>query len=126
VSSYPVSKKTNCWQIAWSQKTQRLELIRTTQKEIPWMNKVRDFEKPSVYQIKVKDILDAEWSGWFEGFSISSQSNEEALITGQIEDQSALHGLLGKIASLGLPLLSVIRLEDSQGNNKKIIREEGG
>lgn len=89
------------------------------------MSNGREFEKPSVYQIKVKGILDTEWSGWFEGLSFSSQPDDETLITGQVEDQSALHGLLGRIASLGLPLLSVTRLEDSQGNQKMVIGEEG-
>ena len=89
------------------------------------MSNGREFERPYVYLIIVKGRLGTEWSGWFEGFSISLQSNDETLITGQIEDQSALHGLLGRIADLGLPLLSVIRLEDSQENHKKIKREEG-
>lgn len=82
------------------------------------MSNDREFEKPSVYQIKVKGILDTEWSGWFEGVSFSSQPDDETMITGQVEDQSALHGLLSRIAGLGLPLLSVIRIEDSQGNHK--------
>jgi hypothetical protein len=89
------------------------------------MSNGRKFEKPYTYQVKVKGRLDTEWSGWFDGFSISLQPDDETLITGQIEDQSALHGLLGKIAGLGLPLLSVTRLEDSQGDHKMIAREEG-
>lgn len=89
------------------------------------MSNGREFEKPYAYQVKVKGRLDSEWSGWFDGLSISSQPDDETLITGLIEDQSALHGLLGKIASLGLPLLSVIRMEDSQENHKRIKREEG-
>ena len=90
------------------------------------MSNDREFEKPYVYQIKVKGRLGPEWSGWFEDFRISSQHNDETLITGQIEDQSALHGLLGKIASLGLPLMSVTRLESSQVDHKMIEREERG
>ena len=89
------------------------------------MSNGREFEKPYTYQIKVKGRLGPEWSGWFDEFNISSQPDDETLITGQIEDQSALYGLLGRIASLGLPLLSVIRLEDSQKNHEKIKREEG-
>jgi len=88
------------------------------------MSNSREFEKPYEYQVRVKGRLDSEWSGWFDGFSISSQPDEETLITGQIEDQSALYGLLGRIVSLGLPLLSIIRLEDSQGKYKKIESEE--
>lgn len=125
MGSYPLSKNKNSWQITWSNKIQSLELIRTTQKEILWMSNGREFEKPCMYHLKVKGKLDAEWSGWFEGFTISSQPDDETAITGQIEDQSALHGLLGRIASLGLSLISVTRLEDSYGDHKMIKREKG-
>ena len=89
------------------------------------MSNGHESEKPCVYQVEVKGRLEAGWSIWFEGFSISSQANKETLFVGLIKDQSALHGLLGKIAGLGLPLLSVIRMEDSQGSHKKIQKEEG-
>lgn len=39
------------------------------------------------------------------------QANDETLLSGPVADQAALHGLLGKIRDLGLPLLSVKRLE---------------
>jgi hypothetical protein len=32
-------------------------------------------------------------------------------LTGQVEDQAALHGLLAKIRDLGLPLLSINEAE---------------
>ena len=67
----------------------------------------------AVYEIRVKGQLDQKWSDWFDGFTIIPQDNDETLLTGPVADQAALHGLLGKIRDLGLPLLSVIRV-DSQ------------
>jgi hypothetical protein len=62
------------------------------------------------YEIRVQGNLDAKWSDWFDGFTISQQANDETLLTGQVVDQPALHGLLAKIRDLGLPLLSVERV----------------
>ena len=77
------------------------------------MSKVRPFHKQSVYQIRVKGMLDSRWSDWFDGFSIKPQPEGETLMTGIVIDQAALHGLLNKIRDIGLPLLSVIGVEGS-------------
>jgi len=64
-----------------------------------------------IYQIRVKGHLDREWSGWFEGFAITLQDDGDTLITGPVADQPALYGLLRKVRDLGIPLVSVNRLE---------------
>jgi hypothetical protein len=69
----------------------------------------REFDRPAVYQIRVKGNLDEKWSDWFDGFIMSPQANDETLLSGSVADQAALHGLLSKIRDLGLPLLSVER-----------------
>jgi hypothetical protein len=61
------------------------------------------------YQIRVDGCLDARWSDWFDGFAITPLGNGETLLAGSVEDQAALHGLLGKIRDLGLPILLVER-----------------
>jgi len=79
--------------------------------EIHLMTDGREFDKQAIYQIRVKGNLDRKWSDWFDDFTITPQANGETLMTGPVADQSALHGLLAKIRDLGLPLLSVKRLE---------------
>ena len=37
--------------------------------------------------------------------------NGETLIAGPIQDQAALHGVLARIRDLGLPLVSVVRVD---------------
>lgn len=76
------------------------------------MTNGREFDKRAVYRIRVKGHLDLKWSDWFDGCTILAQANDETLLTGLVIDQAALHGLLAKIADLGLPLLSVKRAED--------------
>ncbi len=64
-------------------------------------------DKPALYQIRLKGHLGPQWNTYFEGFTFQNSENGEALLTGVITDQAALHGVLAKIRDLGLPLLSV-------------------
>ena len=68
-------------------------------------------EKQAVYQIKVKGVLDESWSDWFDSLTITPHAGEYTLLTGPIRDQAALHGILNKIRDMGLPLVSVKRID---------------
>lgn len=74
------------------------------------MKRAHKHHEPVHYEICVEGELDPCWSGWFEGMVISAQRGETVL-SGPVRDQAALHGLLGKIRDMGLPILSVRRLE---------------
>ena len=76
------------------------------------MSNVRQFSGRGLYEIRVKGELDQRWSDWFDGFTIAPVTEDETLLTGTVADQAALHGVLHKIRDLGLPLLSVQRLEE--------------
>jgi len=78
----------------------------------------REYDKPAVYQIRVKGKLEQKWSEWFDGLAITQQAGGETVLVGPVADQAALYGLLTKILNLGLPLISVIRLED-QGDESR-------
>jgi hypothetical protein len=80
------------------------------------MSNGHKFNKAGFYQIGVYGHLDRRWSDWFDGFTITLQANDETLLTGRVIDQAALHGLLSKIRDLGLPLLSVQRVEKAEEN----------
>lgn len=67
------------------------------------------------YNIKIRGHLDIKWQDWFDGMSIKYTSRDETLLTGKLEDQAALHGILAKIQSLGLSLLSVNQVEQEEG-----------
>jgi len=77
------------------------------------MTNGHEFDQSAVYQICLKGILDSSWSDWFGGFSITVQGDETILI-GNVADQSQLHGILAKINELGLSLISVNKLTDSE------------
>jgi hypothetical protein len=78
------------------------------------MSRQRDFDK-GYYQIRVKGHLDTTWQSWFEGMTFTAEetagSPPTTLITGFIQDQAALHGILERIRDLNLQLLMVSRVE---------------
>jgi hypothetical protein len=67
--------------------------------------------RPGVYQIRIKGHLGQQWTGWFEGLTITLADNGETVLTGPVVDQAALHGVLRKVRDLGMPLLAVNRVE---------------
>jgi hypothetical protein len=82
-------------------------------------------EKATNYQIRIEGELGPQWSDWFEGLSISQEEDGTTLLTGPVSDQSALHGLLKKVRDLGIPLVSVNRMEtDGCSNPNQITKGE--
>jgi hypothetical protein len=68
------------------------------------------YNKPGRYEIRVKGTLGNMWSDWFDEFEITL-SQDETLLTGVVEDQAALHGVLNKVRDIGLTLISVKQAE---------------
>jgi hypothetical protein len=67
--------------------------------------------QPTLYQIRLAGHLGCQWADWFGGLTITLEDNGETVLTGPVADQAALHGLLRKVRDVGLPLLSVNRVE---------------
>jgi len=61
----------------------------------------------ALYTIRVVGHVDAHWSDWFEGLTITYTASGVTVISGEIVDQAALHGTLNKIRNLNLALMSV-------------------
>ena len=70
-----------------------------------------DHYEPGLYEIRIKGHLADRWAGWFEDLTITLEEDGHTLLTGSVVDQAALHGLLRKVRDLGVPLLSVNRVE---------------
>ena len=65
--------------------------------------------RPHVYRIRLKGALGKHWEEWFPGCRIAADQGE-TMLTGEMADQAALHGLLMRIRDLGLPIISVNRI----------------
>ena len=74
-------------------------------------NTSTDSGQHMVYQLRVKGHLDPRWADWFEGMTVTAEDNGDTHVTGPVIDQAALHGLLKRVRDLGLPLLSVMRVQ---------------
>lgn len=61
----------------------------------------------AVYDIRVAGQIDTQWSAWLDGLTITHPCPGEALISGEIVDQAALHGALNRIRNLNLVIISV-------------------
>ena len=63
-----------------------------------------------VYEIRLEGRLDARWTAWFDGMAVAREADGTTVVSGEVADQAALHGLLQRARDLGLPLVSVRRL----------------
>ncbi len=71
--------------------------------------------KASHYEIRVQGQLDGHWSEWFGGLALAHGPDGSTVLTGPVADGAALFGLLDRVRDLGLTLLSVNRIESSEG-----------
>jgi hypothetical protein len=75
------------------------------------MSNTTDPDQPTIYHIRLKGHLGGQWTDWFGGLSITQEENGETLLSGSVVDQAALHSLLKKVRDLGMPLLSLSRVQ---------------
>lgn len=66
-------------------------------------------DRSIVYQIRLEGHLSEDW---FDGLTVAAQPEGETIISGQM-DQAALHGVLARIRDLGLVLLSIESIHDT-------------
>lgn len=64
------------------------------------------------YEIRVAGHLDGRWAAWFDGLSLRHEADGVTVIHGSVSDQAALHGVLQRVRDIGLPLVSVTRVEE--------------
>jgi hypothetical protein len=84
-------------------------------------------DRPVSYQIKVPGHLDESWSDWASGMAITVDSEgggQPVTILSGTVDQAALQGLLRRLYSLGLPLISVNYVESSSASGTTSSRQQ--
>lgn len=63
------------------------------------------------YEIRVQGVLGECWSCWFDGLQITTEPGDITVIMGSVVDQTALHGLIARLRDLGIPLVSLRRID---------------
>jgi hypothetical protein len=60
--------------------------------------------------VRVAAHVDPSWSDWFGGMTVTQHDDGTSSLVGELVDQAALYGLLGRLRDVGATLLSVQRL----------------
>jgi len=65
------------------------------------------------YAVRLAGHLHPRWAPRFDGMTLIHLDDGTTLLEGDLRDQAALHDVIRTLRDLGLPLVSLIRLEDS-------------
>ena len=57
--------------------------------------------------IRIQGHLSEQWVHWLGDLSIENQANGEAVLSGEVADQGALYGILGRMRDVGIVLLAL-------------------
>jgi hypothetical protein len=79
-----------------------------------FVQEIKDLYTMKQYTIIIKGQLEANWKEWFDGMDFFYEG-ENTILSGFVQDEAALHGILNKIRDLNLKLISV-----NAGNQKKV------
>ena len=58
------------------------------------------------YTIIIKGQLETNWKEWFDGMDFFYEG-DNTILSGFVQDEAALHGILNRIRDLNLKLISV-------------------
>jgi hypothetical protein len=58
-------------------------------------------------EILVKGKINPTWSDWFEGLQMRVNDTGDTLLCGDLPDKSAVYGIISRLGSLGIGLISV-------------------
>ena len=79
------------------------------------MPKLKVYES-ATFRIHVQGALDQSWSNYYADMAIHTEIDPEehavATLTGQVQDQAALLGVLNRLVDMGLSLLLVQYIPD--------------
>ncbi len=64
-------------------------------------------------EIHIKGKLDSSWSGWFDEMNIRPGEPDETILRGALPDKSAVYGVISRLGSLGITLISITCQEEN-------------
>jgi hypothetical protein len=72
-------------------------------------------DHPARYEITVRGWLDESWLDWLDDIEATQETGSDDVpitrLTATVVDQAALHGLLRRLHTLHLPLVSLKQVE---------------
>lgn len=58
-------------------------------------------------RIRIQGHLSELWTQWLGDLSIENQPNGQAVLSGEVADQSALYVILGRVRDIGITMLAI-------------------
>ena len=65
-------------------------------------------------EIQIKGKLDQNWSDWFEALQVQESLSGDTVLFGNLPDRSAVYGVISRLSSLGITLISVSCSEEPE------------
>jgi len=59
------------------------------------------------YLFHIRGHIDPQWSDWLDGLTIEHRDDGTSQLLGEVPDQAALHGLIGRLRDIGADLIAV-------------------
>jgi len=63
-------------------------------------------------KIQIKGILDPSWADWFGEMEIQLGHSGDTILTGNLPDKSAVYGVVSRLSSIGITLISLTCQEE--------------
>ncbi|MDO9087230.1 MAG: hypothetical protein Q7U53_13570 [Anaerolineaceae bacterium] len=63
-------------------------------------------------KIQVKGLLDPSWADWFDDMEICLDPSGDTVLMGNLPDKSAVYGMVSRLSSLGITLISLTCQEE--------------
>jgi hypothetical protein len=61
------------------------------------------------YIIRVRGIMDPDWSTWFPEFNVAHDATGDTILSGEVMDRAAFYGFISRARDLGLMVISIER-----------------
>jgi hypothetical protein len=67
-------------------------------------------------EIRVKGNINPNWSDWFGEMHMQENTCHETILRGKLPDMAAVYGVISRLGSLVIPLVSVTCFEESEAD----------
>lgn len=71
-------------------------------------------------EIRVKGKINQNWSDWFGDLQIHENACDETILRGSLPDMAAVYGVISRLGSLVIPLVSVNCIEEPELEVKQL------
>ncbi|NTU81285.1 MAG: hypothetical protein HGA45_18205 [Chloroflexales bacterium] len=72
-------------------------------------------------EIHIKGRINPNWEDWFEGLEVQESAKNETILRGELPDMAAVYGVISRLGSLVITLISVNCVDLSDGHGLRTV-----